>query len=270
MTTPKVSIILTFHNRPEMVKRALKKITLQTFQDFELILVDDYSSLPLRLEDINFGEIQVNCIRNKTNLGANQSRLNGLKLARGKYICFHDDDDYWMKTKLEKQFNFLESRPNFHLVTAYAQANKKIVKFPLNPSLFSLSIYNCIGSFSIPMIRNSNILYSSLDNNLTNAQDWNVWRNIVKYHKVGTLKDVLVFFDDGLHDRISSIKNINQYYSSYLKVALIDTPNNLIKYYHKSLANYHRSESIIKKCIWGFIMFILRAYIKMRLMNQEF
>jgi glycosyltransferase involved in cell wall biosynthesis len=269
MGIPKVSVILTFYNRPDMVKRAINHIILQSFQDFELILVDDFSDKPLALDDIEFGDLVVTNIRNKANIGANQSRLNGLKIAKGEYVCFHDDDDYWMVDKLEKQFNFLEENSDYHLVTAYAKTNKKVVKFPKKPSSFSLSIHNCIGSFSIPMIRNSDVLYTSLDNNLSNAQDWNVWRGISKHHKVGSLEDILVFFDDGVHDRISSVKNIEQYYSSYLKVALRDSPNTLIKYYHQSLANYHCSDALIKTYMWGFSTMILRGYIKIRLWVEE-
>lgn len=270
MSQPEISVILTFHERPEMVKRAINHIIQQSFHDFELILVDDCSKKRLRLGDIDFGGLPVTNIRNETNLGANQSRLRGLKLSKGKYICFHDDDDYWMESKLEKQYDFLEKNHEYHLITAYAQANKKVVKFPKKPTSLSLSVHNCIGSFSIPMIRNSDILRQSLDNNLTNAQDWNVWRNIIKDHKVGTLEEILVFFDDGDHERISSVKNIKEYYSSYLEVALKDSPNFLIKSYHQSLANYHCSNSLIKTYVWGFFTLILRAYTKIRLSIGDF
>ena len=247
MKFPRVSVILTFHNRSKMVRRAINNIIGQSFQDFELILVDDFSYEPLILDDTDFGSLSVRNIRNKTNLGANQSRLNGLKISKGKYVCFHDDDDYWMVDKLEKQYNFLEQNPEYHVVTGYAEANRKIVKFPNRPSWFSLSIYN------------------SVDNNLTNAQDWNVWRNISRHYKIATVGQILVFFDDGIHDRISSVNNIEQYYSSYLKVALVDPPNVLIKYYHQSLASYHCREKGFRKILMGFIYFILHKYIKIRL-----
>ena len=269
MVTPEVSVILTYHNRPKMVQRAIKNIIHQSFQDFELILVDDFSSDPLPMDEIDFSELNVTFIRNSTNVGANQSRLNGLNISNGKYVCFHDDDDYWMNDKLEKQYEFLEKNPNFHIVTAFVQANNKIIKFPIRPSIFSLSIHNCVGSFSVPMIRKSQLLFDSLDNSLTNAQDWNVWRTIRKYHEVASLEDILVFFDDGTHERISSVKNVNQYYSSYLKVALVDSPNILVKSYHKSLASYHCSDKLINRLIWGFITLFLRRYVKFKIWVED-
>jgi glycosyltransferase involved in cell wall biosynthesis len=262
---PKVSVILTFHNRPELVQRAIFHILCQTFQDFELILVDDCSDNVLDLECIDFKGILVKHLRNEKNLGANLSRLKGLGFASGDYICFHDDDDYWMEDKIEKQFNFLEKNQDFCLVTSYALTNHKTLKFPLKPSRISLSIYNCIGSFSIPMIRNSKELGKALDNQLSNAQDWHVWRCLEKCSPMATIPKVLVFFDDGPHDRISSVKNVDKYYSSYLCVALNDTPNDLIKYYHYILASYHCHKMGVVKILLGFVYFILRTYIKIKL-----
>jgi glycosyltransferase involved in cell wall biosynthesis len=261
----RVSVILTFHNRPELVKRAIRHILCQSFQGFELILVDDCSTDVLSLDDIDFKKIPVQHIRNGKNLGANQTRLRGLRCASGEYICFHDDDDYWMEDKLEKQFDFLEKNSDVCMVTSFALTNRKTLEFPLTPSRLSLSIYNCVGSFSIPMVRNSQMLENALNNNLSNAQDWHVWRCLEKGGAIATIPCVLVFFDDGLHDRISSAKNIDKYYSSYLRVALIDNPERLIKAYHQFLAWYHCSRTVLGKFLFGAVYGMLRGYIKVRL-----
>lgn len=262
-------MILTFHNRHEMVKRAISRILDQSINCFELILVDDCSDEQILLQEFDFKEIQFTYLRNKKNKGANQSRLNGLMKAKGEYICFHDDDDYWMKNKLEKQLNFLEENPEYYLVSSFAKTHNKLLKFPLNPSKTALSIYNCLGSFSIPMIRNNKILNSSLDNNLSNAQDWNVWRNIQKNYLVATIPEILVFFDDGTHDRISSKKNNKEYYSAYLEVALNDCPNILVRYYHMTLSAYHCTEDILIKYFYGFLTLLLRLYIKIKLLFEK-
>ena len=157
----------------------MQNIIKQSYKNFELILVDDNSRDKLNIEQINFEDIPVQHIVNEVNLGANQSRLIGLRHSKGKYVCFHDDDDYWMTDKLFKQVKFLDNNPEYYIVSAYAKTKAKVIKFPPNPSSFSLSIYNAVGSFSIPMIRNTNLLAKSLDNDLTNAQDWHVWRVFV-------------------------------------------------------------------------------------------
>jgi glycosyltransferase involved in cell wall biosynthesis len=140
MTKPSISVILTFYNRPKMVKRAISKILNQTISDFELIIIDDCSKKPLILNKLFLKKKKITYLRNRKNIGANRSRLRGLKLAKGKYICFHDDDDYWLKNKLKKQFNFLEKNPNYYLVSCFAKNKSKIIKFPINFSYISLSI----------------------------------------------------------------------------------------------------------------------------------
>lgn len=270
MKSPRVSVILTFYNRPDMVRRAIGHILAQSFRDFELILVDDCSDAVLSLNDIDFNTIPVRHLRNDKNLGANRARLRGLMCAIGEYICFHDDDDYWMGDKLKKQVQFLDDNLDVSVVTSFALANKKIIEFPISPSRLILSIYNCVGSFSIPMIRNSPELGNALDNDLSNAQDWHVWRSLEKTGTIATIPSVLVFFDDGAHDRISSVKNVERYYSSYLRVALLDNPEILIRAFHQFLARYHCSQMVVSKVLFGVFYGMLRGYIKARLSIGKF
>ena len=270
MKSPRVSVILTFHNRPDMVKRAIRHILAQSFTDFELILVDDCSDAVLSLSDVDFNTIPIQHLRNNTNLGANQARSRGLSCANGEYICFHDDDDFWMENKLEKQVEFLDNNFDVCVVTSFAITNEKIIEFPISPSRLILSIYNCVGSFSIPMIRNSPELGNALNNDLSNAQDWHVWRSLEKTGTIATIPCVLVFFDDGGHDRISSVKNVERYYSSYLRVALLDNPEMLIRAFHQFLARYHCSQMVVSKVLFGVFYGILRGYMKARLSIGKF
>ena len=266
---PEISIILTFHNRHKMVKRAISNIFTQSIKNFELILVDDFSDKPLLAKELETRDIKITYLRNSFNLGANRSRLRGLKVAKGDYICFHDDDDYWMNKKLEKQFNFLKNNSEYYLVSSYAKTNNKILKFPKRPTEISLSIYNCIGSFSIPMIRRCEILFSSLENDLSNAQDWHVWRNIQRLYPTAIIPEVLVFFDDGGHTRISSKKNKKKYYESYLRVALANNNSRLIRYYHQTLSAYHCSENYLMRSMLGFLTLSLRLHVKILLYFEE-
>ena len=82
-----VNVILPYHNRPLLVK-GFANIIKQSYKNFELILVDDNSRDKLNIEQINFEDIPVQHIVNEVNLGANQSRLIGLRHSKGKYVCF--------------------------------------------------------------------------------------------------------------------------------------------------------------------------------------
>lgn len=106
--SPLVSVIVTTYNREELLLKTIKSIQKQTFRNFELIVVDNYSDYPF-LENIN--SLSDDRIRAFQNLNDGVIAINrnfGLNKARGKFVAFCDDDDYWEADKLEKQINAVE------------------------------------------------------------------------------------------------------------------------------------------------------------------
>lgn len=117
---PTVSIIVTTFNRREMLTETVNSILCQTYDDFELIIVDNLSidgtgDYVRSLNDPrvrylinpNYGVIAVN-------------RNYGIKNSIGEYIAFCDDDDLWIPNKLEIQLELINSKPN--LMLCYGQA----------------------------------------------------------------------------------------------------------------------------------------------------
>lgn len=107
---PKVSVIVTTYNRPELVKETIFGVLNQTFKDFELIVVDNFSNYDFLkvIEEINDDRILPYQNQNDGIIAVN--RNFGIKKAKGKYIAFCDDDDIWMPNKLEKQLQFLKDK----------------------------------------------------------------------------------------------------------------------------------------------------------------
>jgi teichuronic acid biosynthesis glycosyltransferase TuaG len=104
-----VTVIVTTLNRPILLKDTLVSILNQTFQDFEIIVVDSYS-------DYNFFEL-INSLKspkikayqnNKGNDNISINRNFGLKNVTSKYIAFCDDDDIWLPNKLEEQMKVVQ------------------------------------------------------------------------------------------------------------------------------------------------------------------
>lgn len=104
-----VTAIITTHNRKDLLKRAIDSVFKQTYTNIELIVVDDCSTdetskickeLPL----------QYIFIKKEESRGGNYARNKGIKAAKGDYIAFLDDDDYWLSTKIEKQVKLIESK----------------------------------------------------------------------------------------------------------------------------------------------------------------
>lgn len=108
---PTVSVIIPTYNRSHLVGRAIRSVLNQTYQDFEIIVVDDGSTDST--EDVvkGFNDGRIRYIRHDENKGAAAARNTGIKAALGKYIAFQDSDDEWWPEKLEKQVRVLENAP---------------------------------------------------------------------------------------------------------------------------------------------------------------
>lgn len=106
-----VSIILPAYNRANHLPDAINSILMQSFRDFELIIVDDASTQDIESIVRSIGDPRIRYIRRAVNGGAAAARNTGLAEARGEFIAFHDSDDLWLPGKLERQLAQLEKLP---------------------------------------------------------------------------------------------------------------------------------------------------------------
>lgn len=109
--SPKVSVIIPTFNRTRLLRRALGSVLRQTWQDYEVIVVDDHSS---DCTAQSVGELQdprIRCIRHSTNRGQSAAMNTGIANARGAYLAFLDDDDEWRAEKLARQVEILDRAP---------------------------------------------------------------------------------------------------------------------------------------------------------------
>jgi glycosyltransferase involved in cell wall biosynthesis len=106
---PTVSVILPTYNRAKLIDRAIKSILGQTYQDFELIIVDDGSNDNTKDFVNAFDDRRIRYVRHEENKGANAARNTGIAMARGGYVAFQDSDDEWLPEKLEKQMQIFKN-----------------------------------------------------------------------------------------------------------------------------------------------------------------
>lgn len=107
MSGPRVSVVITAYNRPDFLKRAIESVMAQTFRDFELIIIDDCSPRELFSVVEQFGP-EIRFHRQEQNGQLSHARNTGVRLARGEFVAFLDDDDEWLPTKLERQMEAAE------------------------------------------------------------------------------------------------------------------------------------------------------------------
>ena len=106
---PKVSVVITTYNRAVLLPRAVRSVLAQTYEDYELIIVDDCSTDDTPDVIRTFEDSRIHAVRHADNMGQCAARNTGIRLARGEYIAFLDDDDEWVDEKLYNQVRTLDA-----------------------------------------------------------------------------------------------------------------------------------------------------------------
>ena len=99
-----VSVIIPTFNREKTIERSVRSVLCQTYQDLEVIVVDDGSEEATESVITEIRAPRVKYYRQE-NSGACAARNKGISLSAGEYIAFHDSDDVWRAEKLEKQIS---------------------------------------------------------------------------------------------------------------------------------------------------------------------
>ena len=106
-----VSVVIPFYSNLKWLEEAIESVLNQTYQDYEIILVNDGSNENLDNFINKYGE-KINYYV-QVNSGAGAARNRGVKMARGKYIAFLDSDDLWEPNKLSVQIEFMENHREY-------------------------------------------------------------------------------------------------------------------------------------------------------------
>ncbi len=183
METPLISIIIPAYNAAKTIERTLQSALAQTYENFELLIVDDGSTdatvaVISRIQD---PRIQVFACEHQ---GHAASRNYGLARAAGEYCAPLDADDLWTKDKLEAQLKALQQRPEAAVAyswTDYIDAEDQVIRrgtyITAQGDLYRrLLETNFIENGSNPLIRRSLLVeIGGFDCELVNAADWDVW-----------------------------------------------------------------------------------------------
>jgi len=111
----KVSIIIPVYNGEKYISQALESVLMQTYSEFEVIIVDDGSTDATKSSVASYNDSRIAYFY-KENGGLSSARNYGIQLSVGEYIAFLDADDIWQPEKLQKQVDFLDSHPDFGIV----------------------------------------------------------------------------------------------------------------------------------------------------------
>lgn len=207
------SIIIPLYNKAPYVLKALESVSVQTFRDFETIIVDDGSkdgSLSIAKTYLEKESFPYHLIK-QDNSGVSTARNNGVAVSQGEYLCFLDADDWWESTYLEEMSRLIDEFPdagiygtNYTIVNEakhktrvarvgviegfekgyinYCQAYAKTMYMPLWTGAVCIPkpVYNKMGGFM---------------KNVKLGEDFILWIHIVLQYKVAFLNKPLSYYN---------------------------------------------------------------------------
>ena len=260
LNNPKVSVLIPVYNSASFVEEAINSILSQSFDDFELILLDDCSTDNSFEIISNIDDSRIRIYQNDKNMGISYSRNKLMKLALGQYLAIMDNDDISMPNRLRLQVAYLDANPQITVVGGRCElfANASEHMSYLKNKFINLGwvwcqprnidIYDCLKASVVmhttAMIRKADIekYHVQYNASLTPAEDYDLWRQILCNNlKIRNLPIVLARYN--LHGENFSILNKEQVKKSDVAI------KNLIKSFLniKCKYNYPYVFTIIKK-----------------------
>lgn len=112
---PLVSVIVSTHNRPDFLRKTIQSILSQTYPHLELIVISNGFSRANQEVVQEFEDMRIHYADQKNSGGPSSPRNHGIRLGKGVYVAFCDDDDLWMPDKLQKQVEILNNDASFGL-----------------------------------------------------------------------------------------------------------------------------------------------------------
>ena len=120
-----VSVIMPSYNTGRFIEESVRSVIAQTYENWELIIVDDCSNDNTdEVVKTFFNDARIRYLKNEKNSGAAISRNKALREAQGKWIAFLDSDDIWENNKLEKQIKFMKKNDYHFSYTTYEEIDE--------------------------------------------------------------------------------------------------------------------------------------------------
>ena len=177
---PTVSIITPMYNNKFVIKETVQSIINQTYQNWELLLIDDCSTdgSVKAVEPFTKADQRIKLFKHSENKGAAEARNLGTKMAKGQYIAFLDADDLWVDNKLMLQLEQLKHSTDicfgsYEWIDANGQSLKKRVNALKTLTYKKILKANYIGNLT--GIYNAEVLGKIYTKDLKKRQDWLLW-----------------------------------------------------------------------------------------------
>jgi glycosyltransferase involved in cell wall biosynthesis len=181
--------------------RAIKSVLAQTYQNFEIIVVDDGSTDTTEEVIKRYRDNRIKYIKHQKTKGPGAARNTGIDASSGDYIAFLDSDDEWQSTKIDAQIEIFRNR-NLNPGLVYTgvkiiNRDKRVIEkiIPIYKGyVFDkiLSTNFIVGSSTIMIRRNVLDKVGIFDESLPSCEDWDLWIRIAQYYDFYFAPELLV------------------------------------------------------------------------------
>lgn len=196
-----ISIVIPTKNRLSYLREAIASVYAQTYQNFEIIVVDDGSSGPIEPHMQAYDE-RLRFFRQPPQ-GAAAARNHGIAVAKGAFIAFLDDDDSYLPDKLQNSVDCFALHPEIAwLCTGFSfvdASGADIARQPILPEdrllhAHDIALFTFISTSTI-MVRTQNLKEAGgFDEGMTVSEDYALWAKLVLQSPCGTVPKVLATF----------------------------------------------------------------------------
>ncbi len=242
---PKVSVNIAAYNAEKYIKETIDSILTQTFQDFEIIIVNDGSTDKTAEIIESYGDPRIKFLQNEKNMNLVYTRNRALGESTGEYIAIIDSDDIAITDRLETQVKFMDEHRDIGVCGSWIQyfgAANSIVKYPETPDeIKCMLLFNNVIAQPAVMMRRSLLEKHNLTYTRIFAEDYDLWMKSSFCFNIYNIQKVLLNYR--ISEKSYSQRNtlptnnaIDEMFKEYLLKLDIDCTDDTIRV-HKTIGN---------------------------------
>lgn len=219
---PLISVVVPTYNRADLLRRAVESILAQTYDAFEVLIVDDASTDETESVVATVQDPRVRYIRQPQNRGVAAARNRGMREARGGLIAFLDSDDEWTPSKLEEQVRLIRRRPNrvglfYTGVLTYGAGGDQILNRPARRGAVLSEILhrNLVHSTCSVIIRREVVeAVGFFDESLPAIEDFDYWTRVARLFEFDVSPEPLTIYHDEAQDADAALERRSRNFSA--------------------------------------------------------
>ena len=196
---PKISVLMPAYNAEKYIKEAIDSILAQTFEDFELIILNDCSKDNTEQLILSYSDKRIVYLKNQENMGVAATLNKGIDAAKGEYIARMDADDISLPQRFEKQVAYLDAH------SEVAVLGTEVENFDENGNLQPMVYRACAAQLKIDLLFASVLAHPSVmmrrqvvarlggyDREFEGLEDYDLWCRVAQEHAIAVYPEILL------------------------------------------------------------------------------